>query len=70
MAQKIVYWLLIALILSLGFGQLLRFEYFGIPIYLHDILVITILALQVPYLVQNYKVRNLVKIELCQVSII
>ena len=60
MAQKIVYWLLIALILSLGFGQLLRFEYFGIPIYLHDILVITILALQVPYLVQNYKVRNLV----------
>ncbi len=60
MAQKIIHWLLIALILSLGFGQLLRFEYFGIPIYLHDILVITILALQVPYLVQNYKVRNLV----------
>ncbi len=60
MAQKIIYWLLIALILSLGFGQLLRFEYFGVPIYLHDILVITILALQVPYLVQNYKVRNLV----------
>ena len=60
MAQKIIYWLLIALILSLGFGQLLRFEYFGVPIYLHDILVITILALQVPHLVQNYKAQNLV----------
>ncbi|PIR99153.1 hypothetical protein COT87_00970 [Candidatus Collierbacteria bacterium CG10_big_fil_rev_8_21_14_0_10_44_9] len=43
MAQKITHWLLITLILSLGFGQLLRFEFFGFPIYLHDILVVLIL---------------------------
>lgn len=43
MAKKIVSLLLIILILSLGFGQLLRFELFGIPIYLHDLLVIGIL---------------------------
>lgn len=47
MAQKITHWLLISLVLSLGFGQLLRFEYFGVPIYLHDILVICILILQI-----------------------
>lgn len=47
MAQKISYWLLITLVLSLGFGQLLRFNLFGLPIYLHDILVIFILATQV-----------------------
>lgn len=45
MAQKITPWLLLTLVLSLGFGQLLRFEYFGLPIYLHDILVICILSL-------------------------
>lgn len=46
MAQKITHWLLIALILSLGFGQLLRFEYFGATFYLHDVIVLTLLLLQ------------------------
>lgn len=45
MAKKVSYWLLITLVLSLGFGQLLRFNIFGLPIYLHDILVISILIL-------------------------
>lgn len=46
MAQKISYWLLIALILSLGFGQLLRYEYLSVPLYFHDVLVVCILVLQ------------------------
>lgn len=45
MAQKITHWLIVTLILSLGFGQLLRFDFYGIPLYLHDILVIIILAI-------------------------
>ncbi len=44
MAQKITHWLLITLVLSLGFGQLLRFNFYGIPIYLHDILIIILLT--------------------------
>lgn len=44
--KHVTKYLLITLVLSLGFGQLLRFEYFGVPIYLHDILVMLILALQ------------------------
>lgn len=44
MAQKITHWLLVALILSLGFGQLLRFDFFGLPLYLHDILIVLILS--------------------------
>lgn len=44
MAQKITYWLLTTLILTLGFGQLLRFDFYGLPLYLHDILVILILV--------------------------
>jgi hypothetical protein len=54
MAQKITHWLLIALVLMLGFGQLLRFDFRGLPIYLHDILIAIILGSQI------YKVRNLV----------
>lgn len=46
MAQKITNWLLITLVLSLGFGQLLRFEVFSIPFYAHDLLVISLLILQ------------------------
>lgn len=46
MLKKITQTLLIALILSLGFGQLLRFELFSVPVYLHDILVICILFIQ------------------------
>ena len=45
MAQKITHWLLISLILSLGFGQLFRFESLGFTIYLHDLLVSIILLL-------------------------
>lgn len=44
--QGITRWLLITLIISLGFGQLLRFEFSGIPIYLHDIFVVVLLFLQ------------------------
>jgi hypothetical protein len=54
MAQKITHWLLITLILSLGFGQLLRFDFYDIPLYLHDVLVVAILLFQL------YKVTNLV----------
>ncbi len=53
MAKTLTHWLLIALVLSLGFGQLLRFELFGVPIYAHDVLVVIILLL-------NYRLRNLV----------
>lgn len=44
MAQKITYYLLVTLVLSLGFGQLLRFDYYTVPIYLHDILVVFLLV--------------------------
>lgn len=44
MAQKITHWLLITLVLSLGFGQLLRFDLLGIPLYLHDVLVTALLV--------------------------
>ncbi len=46
MLKQITYYLLITLILSLGFGQLLRFNFYGLPLYLHDILVICLLLLQ------------------------
>lgn len=46
MAKALTHWLLIALVLALGFGQLLRFEFYGMPIYAHDVLVIALLALQ------------------------
>lgn len=46
MQNKISNYLVITLILTLGFGQLLRFEFFGTPLYLHDLLVIIILTLQ------------------------
>jgi hypothetical protein len=38
-------YLLIALVLSLGFGQLLRFELWGIPVYFHDLIVALLLIL-------------------------
>lgn len=46
MAEKLTRYLLISLILSLGFGQLLRFELGGVHLYLHDLLVVTLLVLQ------------------------
>lgn len=55
MAQKITPWLLVALLLSLGFGQLLRFDLLGLPLYLHDFLVIAILALHAKDICVNPK---------------
>lgn len=46
MAQKISRLLLLTLIFSLGFGQLLRFELWGVPLYFHDLMVIALLILQ------------------------
>ena len=46
MLKQITKYFLITLILSLGFGQLLRFELFGLPLYLHDVLVICFLVAQ------------------------
>lgn len=45
MQKQIIKYLLITLILSLGFGQLLRFDLFGLPLYLHDVLVVLLLVL-------------------------
>jgi len=46
MLKQITKYFLITIILSLGFGQLLRFELFGLPLYLHDVLVICFLVAQ------------------------
>ncbi len=45
MATNVSYYLVITLILSLGFGQLLRFEFWGIPLFFHDLLTLLILIL-------------------------
>ncbi len=45
MINNLTKYFLISLILSLGFGQLLRFDWFGLPIYLHDALVLLVLLL-------------------------
>ncbi len=45
MAKRLTHYLLLALVLTLGFGQLLRFEVSGIPIFLHDILITLIIPL-------------------------
>ena len=60
MVQKIIYWLLVSLILSIGFGQLLRFDFYGLPLFIHDILVGVLLTLSAVELAKNYKVRNFV----------
>lgn len=52
MAKKITHWLLVTLIISLGFGQLLRFELFGLPFYLHDAL--TLLLIPLIYLTHRH----------------
>lgn len=44
MATKITSLLLTTLVLSLGFGQLLRFEISGLPFFIHDLLVLLIIA--------------------------
>lgn len=43
-------WLIRALILSLGFGQLLRFEFAGVPMLVPDLLLVLILAVNFPLL--------------------
>ena len=49
--QKILTrFLLLTLVLSLGFGQLLRFEYLGLPLYLHDLLILLVLLINLPIL--------------------
>lgn len=68
MAQKITHFLLVTLILSLGFGQLLRFEQFGFTIYLHDVLVVGILILQFSFF-KNLKLTKGVKILLIGILI-
>lgn len=45
MAAKILNLSLVAVVLSLGFGQLLRFELFSLTFFLHDVLVIFLLSL-------------------------
>lgn len=47
MASKINYYLGITLILVLGFGQLLKFNYHLVPIYLHDIIIALIILINV-----------------------
>lgn len=52
MAQKITRYLLIILLLSLGFGQLLRFNLYNSTIYLHDCLVLFIIVLNFSHLIK------------------
>lgn len=47
MAQKVTRYLIYTLVLSLGFGQLLRFSILGGTLYLHDILIVLILLTQI-----------------------
>ena len=53
MAKTLTQFLLIALVLTLGFGQLLRFDLGPAPLYLHDILVCLLILL-------NFRPRLLV----------
>ncbi|MEI6690466.1 MAG: hypothetical protein WCL07_01830 [bacterium] len=50
MAQKITRYLLIALILSLGFGQLGRYELLNGAIYIHDVLIVIILLINISHI--------------------
>ena len=45
MAKKLTKYLLYSLILSLGFGQLMRFNFFDTTFYLHDVFVLSIILL-------------------------
>ncbi len=55
MASKITQWLLHLLVLSLGFGNLLRFEVQGLPLYLHDLLLTLVLLLNLRLLPRAYR---------------
>ncbi len=59
MAQKITHWLITALVLSLGFGQLLRFSYAGTAFYLHDFIVGLILLLNLRGTKDLFKIAGL-----------
>lgn len=45
MTPKVIHWLLITLVYSLGLGQLLRYQLGPATFYLHDLLIVAILAL-------------------------
>lgn len=62
MASKITNLLLITLVISLGFGALLRFEMVCVPIYLHDLLVATILLINFKNLPQIFKSFKILRI--------
>lgn len=62
MESKITKLLLTSLVISLGFGQLLRFEMSGITIYLHDLLVAAILLINfrgLPGVLKSFKVLKI-----------
>lgn len=62
MASKITNLLLTTLVISLGFGVLLRFEMMNVPIYLHDLLVVTILLINfknLPQILKPFKVLRI-----------
>ena len=54
--QWLTRYLLYALVLSLGFGQLMRLELYGLQLFVHDILVVFL----IPLLLIDYKERILV----------
>ncbi len=55
MAQKITQWLLISLVLTLGFGQLLRFTTPLGTLYAHDLLVSAILVINIPTILSHLR---------------
>lgn len=68
MESKITPRLLSVLVLSLGFGQLLRFELTSLPIYLHDVLVFAILLINIRSLkkvVVGFKILKIFILGLC-----
>jgi len=52
MAKKITHCLILTLLLTLGFGQLLTFQVFGLTLYLHDLIVVLILLFRFPELIR------------------
>lgn len=68
MASKITQLLLSILVLTLGFGQLLRFELNSLPIYLHDVLVVAILlinAISLKKVLVSFKILKIFIFGLC-----
>lgn len=68
MESKITPLLLSVLVLTLGFGQLLRFELNSLPIYLHDVLVVAILLINIRSLknvLVSFKILKIFVLGLC-----